>query len=116
MESRQAAQAVQLIGALRAQLDGMTVRLAWVERRGATTKKRSVASAMRSEAAALRRDIDEARVLIDGLCSRYLSGSGAQVSQGGLALGTRRPAQGSSQPPPAPRQRCGSPRHAGPRQ
>ena len=107
MESRQVAQAVQLISALSAQLDEMTARLTWVERRGATTKKRSVASAMGSEAAALRRDIDEARVLIDGLCSRYLIGSGAQVTQGGLALRTRRPAQGSSQPPPAPLQRCG---------
>ena len=39
MESRQVAQAVQLISALRAQLDEMTARLTWVERRGATTKK-----------------------------------------------------------------------------
>jgi hypothetical protein len=75
MEGRQAAQAVQLIGALRAQLNEMTARLAWVERTGATTKKRSVVSAMRCEAAELRRDIDEARILIDGLCSRYLGGT-----------------------------------------
>jgi hypothetical protein len=70
---------VRLISALRAQLDEMTARLAWLECTGATTTRRSVVAAMRSEAAALRRDIDEARVLIDGLYSRYLSG-GAKLA------------------------------------
>jgi hypothetical protein len=72
-------------------VDDWTARLAWVEHRGATTKKRSVVSATRSEAAALRRDIDEARVLIDGLCSRYLSGDAKPAPNT-----SRRPALGAS--------------------
>jgi len=90
MERYHAAQAVQLISALHAQLDEMTARLAWLERTGATTKKHSLASAMRFEAAALRRDIDEARALIDGLCSRYLGGA-------------RLPPETARRPAPSPR-------------
>ncbi|WP_424751463.1 hypothetical protein [Mycobacterium sp.] len=84
MEDLQAAQAMKLISALRAQLNEMTTRLARVERKGATTRKSSVVSAMRFEAAALRRDIDEAQVLIDRLHRRYLnpSASPAPVTVG----------------------------------
>lgn len=74
MDDVQIAQAMRLVRALRAQVDEMTIKLALVERKGATSKKSSVVSAMRCEAAALRRDIDEAQVLIDRLYRRYLTG------------------------------------------
>jgi hypothetical protein len=62
---------VELVRALRAKLNEMTVHLDWVERHAATTSSHSMVSAMRSEAAGLRRDIDEALVLINGLQRRY---------------------------------------------
>jgi hypothetical protein len=68
-----AAQAVELIRALRHQLHEMTTQLAWVESHDVTgTNGR--ACAMRMEAAALRRDIQEAQFLIDRLQRRYLNG------------------------------------------
>jgi hypothetical protein len=67
-----ATQAVELIRALRYQLDKMTAQLAWIERQGVTARK-SRACAMRLEAAALRRDIKQAQALIDQLQRRYLN-------------------------------------------
>src|SRR6516225_4696798 len=71
----QAAQAVELIRALRNQLHEMTTQLAWVERLDVTSRN-GRACAMRMEAAALRRDIKEARDHIDRLQRRYLNGDG----------------------------------------
>ena len=71
MDDIDAAQAVELIRALREQLHQMTHQLAWLDRQdliGNGTR----ASAMRCEAAALRRDINEAKVYIDRLQRRYL--------------------------------------------
>jgi hypothetical protein len=65
----EAAQAVELIRALREQLREMTAQLAWVERQGLTGWD-SRASALRLEAAALRGDIAEAKILIDRLQHR----------------------------------------------
>ena len=68
-----AAQAVELVRALRHQLHEMTTRLAWVECQDVTgTNDR--ARALRMEAAVLRRDIQEAEFLIDRLKRRYLNG------------------------------------------
>jgi hypothetical protein len=69
----QAAQAVELVRALRYQLHKMTKQLAWVERQDVTGRN-GRACAMRMEAAALRRDMQEAEVLIDRLKRRYLNG------------------------------------------
>jgi hypothetical protein len=69
----QAAQAVELVRALRHQLHEMTTRLAWVERQDVTGRN-GRACAMRMAAAALRRDIQEAELLIDRLQRRYLNG------------------------------------------
>ena len=74
----QVAQALELVGALRHQLQQMTTQLAWVERQDVTgTNGR--ACAMRMEAAALRRDIKEAQFHIDRLQRRYLSGGGSKT-------------------------------------
>ena len=70
----QAAQAVELVRALRHQLHEMTKELAWVERQDVTDRN-GRACAMRMEAAALRRDIQEAQFLIDRLQRRYLNGA-----------------------------------------
>jgi hypothetical protein len=74
----EAAQAVELIRALRYQFDKMTAQLAWIERQGVTARN-ARACAMRLEAAALRRDITEAKGLIDRLQHRYL-----RLSRSGL--------------------------------
>jgi len=74
MENRQAAQAIRLVGALRAQLEEMIAQLARVERKAAAARSGSAVAAMRTDAAMLRRDIDEAQMLIDRLQRRYLSG------------------------------------------
>jgi hypothetical protein len=66
-----AAQAAEFIRALRVQLRGMTGRLTWIERQGVTGRS---SRDIRLEAAALRRDIAEAKVLIDRLQRRYLTG------------------------------------------
>jgi hypothetical protein len=73
MGDRDAAQAAELVRALRHQLHEITAQLARVERQGVTGRN-GRACAMRLEAAALRRDIREAQVLIDRLQRRYLSG------------------------------------------
>ncbi len=59
---------MELVRALREQLDKMTARLAWIERQGVTGRNR------RLEATWLRRDINEAQLLIDRLQRRYLNG------------------------------------------
>ena len=69
----EAAQAVELVRALRHQLHEMTTQSAWVERQDVTGRN-GRACAMRMEAAALRRDIQEAQFFIDRLQRRYLSG------------------------------------------
>jgi len=68
-----AAQAVELVRALRHQLHYMTTQLARVECQDATGKK---GRAVRMEAAELRRDIKEAQALIDQLQRRYLNSDG----------------------------------------
>jgi hypothetical protein len=72
MDEVDAAQAVELIRALRDQLHQMTHQLAWLDRQNSSGTN-SRASAIRSEAAALRRDINEAKVFIDRLQRRYLN-------------------------------------------
>ena len=72
MGHRQAAQALELVRALRQQLHEMTAQLAWVERQDVTSRN-GRACAMRMEAAELRRDIHEAEFLIDRLRLRYLA-------------------------------------------
>ncbi|WP_077079362.1 hypothetical protein [Mycobacterium numidiamassiliense] len=67
------AQAMQLVRALRYQLQEMAAQLAQVERQDVTAMRKRRASAVRSHAAALRRDITEAQALIDQLQRRYLS-------------------------------------------
>jgi hypothetical protein len=61
------------IRTLRIQLREMTGQLALIERQH-VTRRNARACAMRVEAAALRRNIAEARVLIDRLQRRYLTG------------------------------------------
>jgi len=73
MGDHDAAQALELVRALRGQLHKMTAQLAWVIRQDVTGKN-GRACAMRLEAAALRRDIREAESLIDRLQRRYLNG------------------------------------------
>ena len=90
MDEVDAAQAVELIRALRDQLHHMTHQLARLDRQDATGTS-SRASAIRCEAAALRRDINEAKVFIDLLQRRYLS-SDARVSH--RAQDTRRQLSG----------------------
>ncbi len=72
MDEVDAAQAVELIRALRDQLHQMTHQLAWLDRQDVTGTN-SRATAIRPEAAALRRDINEAKVFIDRLQRRYLN-------------------------------------------
>jgi hypothetical protein len=67
----EAAQAVELVRALRHQLHEMTTQLARVERQDVTGRK---GRAVRMEAAELRRDLKEAQALIDQLQRRYLNG------------------------------------------
>jgi hypothetical protein len=72
MGDHDAAQALELVRALRGQLHKMTAQLAWVIRQDVTgTNGR--ACAMRLEAAALRRDIRQAQLHIDRLQRRYLN-------------------------------------------
>jgi hypothetical protein len=73
--TRDVAQALHLVRALRDQLHQMTRELVRLERQDVTgTNGR--ASATRCEAAALRRDINEAQILIDRLQRRYLNDDG----------------------------------------
>jgi hypothetical protein len=80
MGDRQAAQAVELVRALRHQLHEMTSQLARAERHGVGRNRR--AYEMRLEAAALRRDIQKAEFLIDQLRRRYLNGDGKSGTRG----------------------------------
>jgi hypothetical protein len=73
VDERNAAQAVQLIRALRNQLHKMTRQLARLECQP-VTDMHGRASAIRCEAAALLRDISKAQFLIDRLERRYLNG------------------------------------------
>jgi hypothetical protein len=68
---RDAAQAVELIRALRPQLRAMTTELAWVERQDVTGKNDRVCALRRD----IQRDIQEAQFLIDRLQRHYLSGN-----------------------------------------
>ncbi|HWS92476.1 MAG TPA: hypothetical protein VN306_08290 [Mycobacterium sp.] len=70
MGAREAAQALELVRALRHQLHLMTTRLAWVERQDVTGSN-GRACALRLEAAKLRRGIKEAQALINRLQHRY---------------------------------------------
>ena len=74
MGAREAAQALELIRALRHQLHEMTKRLAWVKRQDVTGRD-GRACALRLEAANLYRDIKEAQALIDRLQRRYPNGT-----------------------------------------
>lgn len=76
MGDRNAAQAAELVRALREQLRDMTDQLARVEHQlPRLTAWNHPAHELRLEAAALRRDIGEAQVYIDRLQRRnYLSG------------------------------------------
>jgi hypothetical protein len=69
----EAAQAVELVRALRHQLHQMTTQLARVERQDVTGRK---GRAVRMKAAELRRDLKEAQALIDQLQRRYLNSDG----------------------------------------
>ena len=74
VDARDAAQAAELVRALRNQLHVMTHELVRLERQDVTgTGTSSRASAIRCEAAALRRDINEAQTLVDLLQLRYLN-------------------------------------------
>ena len=67
-----AAQAMELIRALRDELREMTHHLAWVEGRDVPGPN---GHAMRLQTAALRRDIAAAQMHVDRLPRRYLSGA-----------------------------------------
>ena len=84
MRYSDAAQALELVRALRDQLHEMTTHLAWVERQDVTSRN-GRACAMRMEAAALRRDIEEAQFLIDRLLHGYLSGGGSTTRDSQLS-------------------------------
>ena len=71
-----AAQAAELVRALRDELREMTHQLARLERQGVVASKNGPAVTIRYEAAARRRDIKEAQGLIDRLERRYLNGKG----------------------------------------
>jgi hypothetical protein len=75
VDERDAAQAAELVRALRDQLHQMTHQLVRLECQDVSGRS-SRASAIRCEAAALRRDIDEAQILIDRLQRRYLNSDG----------------------------------------
>jgi hypothetical protein len=76
MESRDVAQAVELVRALCDQLHEMTRQLSRLERQGVTGTNARASATIRHEVAALRRDISKAQFLIDRLQRRYLNGNG----------------------------------------
>jgi hypothetical protein len=103
MDQRDAAQAVELVRALRHQLHDMTHQLVRLERQDATGAS-SRASAIRCEAAALRRDINEAQILIDRLQRRYLNSDGhAQRRRPARHQGLAEPGRTQSLNPVAPK-------------
>ncbi len=71
MHESDAAQAAQLVRALRDQLREMTAQLAWADSRDVPGPH---GQATRLDAAALRRDIAEAQLHIERLVRRYLLG------------------------------------------
>ena len=75
MDAHDAAQALELVRALRDQIHEMTNHLTWLERESAEGPT-SRAAAIRLEAARLRRDIDEAQMYISRLQRRYLNVNG----------------------------------------
>lgn len=70
VDAHDAAQALELVRALRDQLHEMTGRLTWLQRESAYSST-GRAAAIRLEVAALRRDIDEAQIFIRRLQRRY---------------------------------------------
>lgn len=84
MRCSDAAQALELVRALRHQLQQMTTQLAWVEHQDVTSRN-GRACAMRMEAAELRRDIKEAQFHIDRLQRRYLSRGGSKTRDSQLS-------------------------------
>ena len=82
VDEHDAAQAVELIRALRDQLHEMTRQLSRLERLGVIGANGRASATIRHEAAALRRDISKAQFLIGRLQRRYLNGNGhAQPEQ-----------------------------------
>jgi hypothetical protein len=79
VDERNAAQAVQLIRALRNQLHEMTRQLSRLERQGVIGTNGRISATIRHEAAALRRDISKAQFLIDRLERRYLNGEASLI-------------------------------------
>ena len=75
MEQRDAAQAIELVRALRERLHEMTCRLVRVERQGLAGRD-SPPSALLSQAAELRRDVGRAQILVNRLERNYLNGNG----------------------------------------
>ena len=90
MRDCDAAQAVELVRALRHQLHELVTQLAWVEQQDVTGRN-GRACAMRMEAATLRRDIDEAQRLIDRLQRRYLNGDRRDLHAASQGRSPRRP-------------------------
>jgi hypothetical protein len=82
MRDCQAAQALELVRALRDQLHCMSTHLARLERQDVSVGK---GRAVRMEAAELRRDIKEALALIDQLQRRYLNGEGCATRNSQLS-------------------------------
>jgi regulator of replication initiation timing len=75
MDARDAAQAFELVRALREQVHEMTTQLDRLQRQSLTSSI-SRAATLRSEIAALRRDINEAQMFISRLRRRYLPDNG----------------------------------------
>jgi hypothetical protein len=94
MSDCQAAQAAELVRALRNQLHRMTTQLARLERQDVTGGK---GRAVRMEAAELRRDIKEAQTLINQLQRRYLNGQAYATGNPGLSSSSAFPAAGDGE-------------------
>ena len=75
VDTHDAAQALELVRALRDQLHEMTNRVTWLQRESANSST-SRAAAIHLEVAALRRDIAEAQMFIRRLQRRYLTDNG----------------------------------------
>jgi len=74
MDQRDAAQAIELVRALRERLHEITCRLVRVEREGLPGRD-GPPSAIPSEAAELRRDVSRAQILVNRLERSYLNGN-----------------------------------------
>lgn len=75
MDQRDAAQAIELVRALRERLHEMTCRLVRLERQGLSGRD-SPRSAILSEATEPRREISGAQILVNRLERNYLNGNG----------------------------------------